>query len=70
MRTKKIEILIDENGQINSETFGIDGKLCIEELEQLFKGIDDFKVIRNNSDFYKKPKSLIQSTQTLKGKKL
>ena len=70
MKTKKIEILIDENGQINSETFGIEGKLCIEELEQLFKNIDDFKVVNHNSDYYKKPKSLVQNTQTLKGKKL
>ena len=68
MRTKKIEIIIDEKGQIHSETFGIEGKLCMEELLTLFKGIDDFKVVNHTSDYYKKPKVLIQANQTIKKK--
>jgi hypothetical protein len=68
MKTKKIEIVIDEQGQIHSETFGIEGKLCIEELELLFKGIDEFQVLNHTADFYKKPKVLIQNNQEIKRK--
>ena len=63
MREKKIYIEIKDNGEIFSETSGIEGQLCIEELEKLFEDIGEFEILQRTPDYYKKKKKMIYQTR-------
>ena len=54
MKEYKIEIQIDENGNIKAETKGMEGKICIEELEEILAGIEGKRENKNKPEFYKK----------------
>jgi len=56
MQTYKIEIEIDENGNLKAETKGMEGEICISELEEILKEIKGDKVYKNKPEFYKKTK--------------
>ena len=54
MKEYKIEIKIDENGNIRAETKGMEGKICIDELEEILAGIEGIRKEKNRPEFYKK----------------
>ena len=56
MQEFKIEIEIDENGNLNAETKGMEGEICITELEEILKGIEGEQSYKNKPEFYKKSK--------------
>ena len=64
MQEYKIEIEIDENGDINAETKGILGKSCVNEIDNILKGLEGEREEKNNSDYYKK--GSVRTTNTLK----
>jgi hypothetical protein len=43
MKDKKLVILINQEGQINAETFGYQGPHCVDEIHRLMKDIADLK---------------------------
>ena len=53
MKEYKIEITIDEEGEIVAETQGMQGKICAEELDKILKDIPGEREIKNTGDYYK-----------------
>lgn len=53
MKELTIEISIDGNGELNAETFGFKGKVCEDELIDLFK--DEFVIeeVEKKDDYFK-----------------
>ncbi|WP_456480398.1 DUF2997 domain-containing protein [Nautilia sp.] len=58
MQKFKIEIEIDENGNLKAETKGMEGEICITELEKILKGIEGKQNYKNKPEFYKKAKTV------------
>ena len=54
MKEYKIEIEFDEKGNIKAETFGMQGTVCAEELDEILKGISGKRNSTNTADYYKK----------------
>ena len=64
MKEYKIEIEIDEKGNLKAETKGMQGKICAEELDKVLKDIPGEQKIKNTPDYYKRQ----TRTQTIKRK--
>jgi len=60
MQEYNVTIEIDENGNIKAETKGMQGEVCVDELDELLKGLDGEQSIKNKPEFYKKNKQVIQ----------
>jgi hypothetical protein len=56
MQTYKIEIEIDEDGNILAETKGMEGKVCISELDEILAGMGKQQEVKKKPEFYKKQK--------------
>jgi hypothetical protein len=56
MKDYKIEITIDKNGNIKAETKGMEGKICITELDEVLAGLEGERKEKNKPEFYKKQK--------------
>lgn len=54
MKEYKIEIEIDEDGNIRAETKGMEGEICIEELDQILDGLTGERKEKKKPEFYKK----------------
>ena len=52
MNEKKIVVSIDSKGNLKSETFGMQGTECIDELDKLLKDIARNGNIRKKPEFY------------------
>lgn len=52
MKEYKIEIEIDEKGNIVAETKGIKGKICADELNKVLKNIEGKKEGKWTKDYY------------------
>ncbi len=55
MKEHKIEIVIDEKGNIIAETKGMQGKICADELDKILVGIEGERKTQNTGDYYKSP---------------
>lgn len=55
MKEYKIEVAVDEKGNLTAETFGMQGKICAEELDQILAGIEGEREVKNSGDYYKSP---------------
>ena len=53
MPEKKIVIDIDENGEINAETFNIEGVECLDELDKLLKDLALESSTTKKEEFFK-----------------
>ena len=53
MKEYKIEIEVDEKGNIIAETKGMQGKVCASELDKILKGISGDQEVKNTDDYYK-----------------
>ena len=53
MKEYKIEIEVDDKGNIAAETFGMKGKICAEQLDKILQGIQGDRQITNTPDYYK-----------------
>ena len=56
MKDYKIEITIDKDGNIKAETKGMEGKICITELEEILAGLEGERKEKNKPEYYKKQK--------------
>jgi len=54
MKEFKIEIEIDENGNLISETKGMTGEICINELEEVLQGLEGARSYKKKPEFYQK----------------
>lgn len=64
MKEYKIEIEIDEEGNIRAETKGMEGEICVEELDEILQGLDGERKEKKKPEFYKK----VTQTSTIKTK--
>ncbi len=53
MKEHKIEIVVDEKGDIFAETKGMQGKICADELDKILKDIEGERTLENTGDYYK-----------------
>ncbi|NEW60231.1 DUF2997 domain-containing protein [Sulfurovum sp. bin170] len=56
MKDYKIEITIDKDGNIKAETKGMEGKICITELDEILAGLEGERKEKNKPEYYKKQK--------------
>ncbi len=56
MQEYKIEIEIDEEGNIKAETKGMSGDVCVSELDNILDGLAGDKDFKNKPEFYQKSK--------------
>ena len=54
MEEYKVEIEIDEDGNIKAETKGMQGDVCIGELEDILAGLEGEQSHKNKPEFYQK----------------
>jgi hypothetical protein len=57
MTEYKVEISIDEDGNITAETRGMVGDACIDELDALLSGVEGEQSSKNKPEFYQKNES-------------
>ena len=62
MKEHIIEIIIDENGELHAETKGMQGEICVDELDKALLGVEGDRKITNTGDYYKQP----HAKQTIK----
>jgi hypothetical protein len=65
MDEQKIVVKIDENGDMNAETFGFDGQACVDELSKLMKNLAVVTAERKKSEYFKS-KTIAQTKVTNK----
>lgn len=53
MKEYIIEITIDADGKLESETKGMQGKTCVKELDDVLANIEGERKITNTGDYYK-----------------
>lgn len=63
MKEFTIEIDIDENGNIRAETKGMDGEICITELDDVLEGLEGERSDNYKPEFYKKTNLTNKLTQ-------
>ena len=66
MPEKRIVIDIDDHGQIEAETFDMEGTECLEELDKLLKDLALETTVTKKGEYYK---SGITTSNTIKVKK-
>lgn len=54
MKEYIIKIKIDVDGTLKSETFGMQGEVCVEELDNVLAQVKGRREIENTDDYYKK----------------
>ena len=54
MQEFNIEIEIDEDGNIKAETKGMNGDICVSELEDILAELDGEQNYKNKPEFYQK----------------
>jgi hypothetical protein len=57
MKEYKIEIEIDENGNIKAETKGMEGEVCVSELDGILEGLGEISEEKKKPEYYKKQKT-------------
>ena len=62
MKEYNIEVEIDEDGNIKLETKGMEGNVCVDELEKILLDIEGEQSYTNKPEFYKKVKKIISQT--------
>jgi hypothetical protein len=50
----KIEIEIDESGNIKAETKGMEGTVCVSELDEILEGLGEVSEEKKKPEYYKK----------------
>ena len=62
MKEYKIEVIIDEDGNLKAETFGMTGTTCVDELDSLLAGLEGDRSEKYTPDYYKKVKQTVRKT--------
>ena len=65
MQEYNVTIEIDEDGNIKAETKGMQGDVCVNELDEILNGLDGDQVFKNKPEFYIKNR-LQKNTQKVK----
>lgn len=66
MAEKKIVIEINENGEINAETFGMQGTACVSELDKLLRGLAHEATTYKKPEYFKEGISVINQAKITK----
>jgi len=56
MQTYVVEVEIDEDGNILAETKGMEGKVCVDELNDILAGLGKQEEVKKKPEYYKKQK--------------
>jgi hypothetical protein len=54
MKKYRIEIEINEDGDILAETKGMEGKVCVSELNNILAGLGEQQEVKKKPEYYKK----------------
>ncbi len=54
MQEYNVIIEIDEEGNIQAETKGMKGEVCVNELDEILKGLEGEQNFKNKPEFYHK----------------
>ena len=58
MQEYNVIIEIDEDGNIKAETKGMKGDTCVNELDEILKGLDGERHQKNKPEYYQKISSI------------
>ncbi|MBL1352763.1 MAG: DUF2997 domain-containing protein [Zetaproteobacteria bacterium] len=61
MKEYNVIVEIDEDGNIKAETKGMNGKVCINELDEILDEVTGEREFKNKPEFYKKD-SVVRKT--------
>ncbi len=64
MAEKKIVVNINNKGEINAETFGLQGTECLQELDKLLKDLALETTTVKKEDFFKEGTTINQTITT------
>lgn len=53
MKEYIIEVEVDVDGTLKAETHGMQGKVCVEELDSVLTQVQGERKIKNTGDYYK-----------------
>ncbi len=70
MKELTIEIMLNENGELEAETFGFKGKVCESELRELLQ--DEFVItdVEKKDDYYKSEEEQVIVDKKIRGKRI
>lgn len=54
MKEYTVEIEIDADGKLRAETKGMQGEVCVKELDDMLANVAGERAIKNTGDYYKK----------------
>lgn len=54
MKEYIVEVVVDKDGELRAETKGMQGKVCVAELDKVLAGVEGERRAKNTDDFYKK----------------
>jgi len=54
MKEYNVIVEIDEDGNIKAETKGINGKICVNELDEILENLVGDRNFKNKPEYYKK----------------
>jgi len=63
MQEYNVVIEIDEDGNIQAETKGMKGEVCVNELDEILKGLEGEQNFKNKPEFYQKDNKVKKSLQ-------
>lgn len=67
MNEKKIVIKVNENGEIDAETFNMEGIDCVQELDRLMKNLAIVTEEKKKPEYYKNKTKSVTKIVNKKG---
>lgn len=66
MKEFNVIVEIDEDGNIKAETKGMEGEVCVTELDEILEGLVGERSFKNKPEFYKKSQKINKKVKTIK----
>lgn len=66
MKEFNVIVEIDEDGSIKAETKGMEGEVCVTELDEILEGLSGERDFKNKPEFYKKTQKLTKNINVKK----
>ena len=66
MKEFNVIVEIDEDGNIKAETKGMDGEICVTELDEILAGLVGERDFKNKPEFYKKAQKINKKIEVKK----
>ncbi len=66
MKEFNVIVEIDEDGNIKAETKGMEGEVCVTELDEMLEGLVGERSFKNKPEFYEKSQRINKKVEIKK----